>query len=232
MKKQVLALAALAVFGAAAHADDGLTANVSLATKYKYRGQDQSSPEKTFLPAIQGGFDYTLGNLYVGNWNSSIGFAGGTEIDVYGGMKGELSPGLGYDVGVLTYYYPGYQTAAANTTELYGALSYSILSFKYSHTISGKYFGIVDGQNTGYFDLSANYDLMPGLTLNAHVGFTNFSSGGKDNGGKNYFDYKIGVTKDLGKGLSAGAAFVDANKDSYYGDMNKGRVVLSITKAM
>src|SRR5574341_302757 len=102
MKKSLVVIALASLSAAAAHAD-GLTANVSLASKYKYRGQDQSDTTSSVRPAIQGGFDYALGGLYVGTWASSIGFATGTELDVYGGSKGDLGSGLGYDVGVLRY---------------------------------------------------------------------------------------------------------------------------------
>lgn len=233
MKKSVLAFAALAVFAGAAAAEDGLTANVTLASKYKYRGQDQSDDQKAFLPAIQGGFDYTLGGLYLGNWNSSIGFAGGTEVDLYGGYKGEVTPGLGYDVGVLTYRYPGTGNSPLNTTEIYGALSYSIFSVKYSHTVSSKYFGIDEGKGTGYLDLSANYEVAAGLTLNAHVGLTRLPGDAKAATGLvNYTDYKLGATYDLGKGMSVSGAYVGANKKDVWGDINKGRLVVALTKAM
>src|SRR5687768_11616302 len=147
MKKTLLALAALATFAGAVQAD--LTANVSLTTKYKYRGQDQSDIEKDVVPAIQGGFDYSLGGFYLGNWNSSIGFAHGTEVDVYGGYKGTAGS-IGYDVGVLQYWYPGTGVSSLNTTEIYGAVSFNILTAKYSHTVSDEYFAIPGGRGTGY----------------------------------------------------------------------------------
>ncbi len=225
-----IALAAAAVFTTSAFAD-GLTANVAVATKYKYRGQDQSDPTKDAVPAIQGGFDYTLGSFYLGNWNSSIGFANGTEMDFYGGYKGKVSV-LDYDVGVLTYYYPGTGGSAANTTEIYGQLGWEFITAKYSLTVSDKYFGITDGKNTGYFDLSANYEIAKGLTLNGHVGTTQFSSGAKNVGAVNYTDYKLGATYDLGNGLSLAGAYVGADKKNVYGDINKGRVIVTLSKAM
>jgi uncharacterized protein (TIGR02001 family) len=231
MKKSILAFAALAVFAGAASAD-GLSANVSLVTKYKYRGQDQSDPTKEAVPAIQGGFDYALGGFYVGNWNSSVGFAHGTEMDFYGGYKGDLS-GIGYDVGLLQYYYPGSGASPLNTTEIYGGLSYSIFSLKYSHTVSSKYFGIEEGQNTGYLDLSANYEIAKGLTLNAHVGYTKLPGDAKDLSGlDDYVDYKLGATYDLGNGFSVSGAYVGANKKDVWGDINKGRVIVALSKAM
>lgn len=230
MKRALTTAAALAVLSLNAQAD-GLTANVTVASKYKYRGQDQSDTKEDFIPAIQGGFDYASGAFYIGNWNSSIGFAHGTEVDLYGGFKGEAA-GMGYDVGVLTYYYPGTGASVLNTTELYGALSYGIVSAKYSLTVSDKYFGVPDGNGTGYLDLSANYEFMPGTTLNAHVGYTGFSSGAKDVGAVNYTDYKLGATKDLGNGFSASAAWVGADKDKQWAGVNKDRFVLTLTKSM
>lgn len=229
MLKKILVLASLAAVGGAALADDGLTANVTVASKYKYRGQDQSDITKDFLPAIQGGFDYTKGAFYLGNWNSSIGFAGGTEMDFYGGYKGEAA-GLAYDVGVLQYYYPG--LTAANTTEIYGALTYSIATAKLSYVASDKYFGATDSRGTLYLDLSANYEIAKGLTLNGHVGYTKLASG--SNYGPDYADYKLGVTYDYGKGITAAAAYVGATKDGAadYGALNKGRLVLSVSKAL
>lgn len=231
MKKILLAFTALAMFSGAAMAD-GLSANVTLASKYKYRGQDQSDSEKDVVPAIQGGFDYALGGFYLGNWNSSIGFGHGTEMDFYGGYKGDLS-GIGYDVGVLTYYYPGTGASVLNTTEIYGALSYGIASLKYSHTVSSKYFGIEEGEGTGYLDLSANYEIVPKLTLNAHVGATLLSSDAKNLSGLvNYTDYKVGATYDLGNGFALAGAYVGANKKDVWGDINKGRLIVTLTKSM
>ena len=48
---------------------------MALTSNYKFRGQDQdTSKNKGFKPAIQGGFDYAFGEsgLYIGNWNSSV----------------------------------------------------------------------------------------------------------------------------------------------------------------
>ena len=235
MNKSLVVLALGMLSGALAQAQEAapaVTTNFSLTSNYKFRGQDQGNKPANFKPAIQGGFDYSNSGFYVGNWNSSIGWTpnGSLEIDVYGGYKGEIAAGFGYDVGVLTYWYPGFKDA--NTTEIYGGLTFSFLTFKYSHTVSGKYFGFVDGQNTGYFDLGANYEVIKGLTINAHVGTTAFSGGAKDNGGKNYTDYKLGATYDLGSGFSVAGAFVGSDKRSYFGDINKGRFILTLTKAM
>ena len=176
---------------------------------------------------------------------SSVGFADGTEVDLYGGYKGQITKDLAYDVGVLQYWY---RETAANTTELYAAISYAFLTLKYSGTVSKDYFAFgkaafdnaggalastPKGRGTGYLDLAANYEVVKGVTLNGHVGYTRLSSDLRNDAGyESYMDYKLGATYDLGNGFSAAGAFVGANKKNFYGDLNKGRVIVSITKAM
>src|ERR1700712_871076 len=131
-----------------------LTANISLTTNYKFRGQDQDVLGRNNLyktssvkPAVQGGFDYAFGEsgFYVGNWNSSVNWVSGNsiEMDVYGGYKFKASV-FDFDVGVLTYVYPG--NTVGNTTEIYGAATYTdekigAFTLKYSSTVSKDYFG-------------------------------------------------------------------------------------------
>lgn len=104
------------------------------------------------------------------------------------------------------------------------------------------------GRNTGYIEVNANYPVIDKLTLNGHVGYTHMAKklrdasfdGGEggiiDVGVKSYYDYKIGLTYDLsavaGSGVSVAAAYVGANKKDFYGDINKGRVILTLSKAM
>lgn len=137
-----------------------LTANVSLTTNYKFRGQDQdTSKVKAVKPALQGGFDYTFGEtgFYVGNWNSSVNWLSGNslESDIYGGYKFKAGD-VDLDVGLLTYIYPG--NSAGNTTEVYGAATFGPVTAKYSHTLSKDYFAYagpgMKGRNTGYLNLA------------------------------------------------------------------------------
>ncbi len=255
MKKSLVLMSMLAVAAGAARADDPppppFTANVAVTSNYKYRGQDQGNNK----PAIQGGFDYTMNGFYVGNWNSSIGFtSAGIEMDFYGGYRGEFAKDFGYDVGILQYYYPQKDKVVSfDTTEIYGALTFNVFTLKYSHTVSSDYFGFGEsfekgvpltyrpkGRNTGYLDLSANVPLVDKLTLNAHVGYTRFPSAlrniddgtGMNIGLPNYYDYKLGLTYDLGSGFSLAGAVVGANKKNYYGDVNKVRGIVSISKSM
>lgn len=209
-----------------------LTANVSLTSNYKFRGQDQdASRSKTVKPAVQGGFDYAFGDTgwYVGNWNSSVDWVPGNslETDFYGGYK--FSSGdIAWDLGALAYVYSG--GSDFNTAELYAAAGFGPLTAKYSHTVSKKYFGAVGGRNTGYFNLAFAQEVAPKVTLKAAVGYTRFSSDVENT--PNYADYSVGGAYDFGDGLSLGAAVVGANKKNHYGHINKNRFVVSLTKAL
>ena len=225
------ALLAGAFPAVAQEAASAVTGNINLTTKYKFRGQDQSDPARAVLPAVQGGFDYTSGGLYVGNWNSSIGFSGGTEMDFYGGWRGEAS-GVAYDVGVLYYYYPEAGSSGVNTTELYAGVTFGPVGLKYSHSVS-EYFGFDESKNTGYLEANLNHDLGRGVTLNAHVGATRFPGDAKTlNGIEDYVDYKLGVTYDIGSGFAVAAAYVGANKRGTWGDINKNRLVVTLSKTL
>ena len=200
---------------AAAEPASSLSFNVGLVSDYRYRGISQSR----LKPAISGGADYShASGLYVGTWLSSIkwikdaGGDGSVEWDVYGGYKGTAGP-IGYDVGVLRYQYPSNALAvSANTTEVYGALTWEMLTVKYSHSVTNL-FGFSDSKNSGYLDLSANFDLGSGWTLTPHVGHQWI----KNNNDAAYTDYSVTLTKDLGHGFTASAAVVgtDASKALY-----------------
>lgn len=243
MKKSILLSAVMALAYASAHAENPptspFTANLSLTSNYKFRGQDQGNNK----PALQGGFDYAKDGFYIGNWNSSIGFTdAGIEMDLYAGYKGVVSEALGYDLGILQYYYPQKDRQVDfNTTELYGALSSGPATLKYSHTVSKDYFGfgggVARGRNTGYLDLAINYEIVPSLTFNGRVGYTRFSSDLRDSVDvPNYYDYKVGVTYDLskfvGSGVSISGAIVGASEKGFYGDVNKARFIATLTKAL
>jgi uncharacterized protein (TIGR02001 family) len=211
---------------APAAAPSPFTGNFTIASEYLYRNIAQTRGK----PALQGGFDYAhASGFYIGTWGSNIswisdavaGASSSLELDVYGGYKGSAGP-LGYDVGVLTYNYPGTgkPTGAAkpDTTEVYGALSWNWLTVKYSHSTTSL-FGWTkpDGSKTrgsGYLEVNANYDMGAGLTLIGHVGHQKV----KGLSDASYSDYKVGVTKDVGFGV-IGATVAGTNaKDSCSGD--------------
>jgi uncharacterized protein (TIGR02001 family) len=244
IQKTAIAVAASGLFATAAFAQTApaaeapeaspITANISLTSDYRYRGISQSN----LRPAIQGGFDYAHeSGFYIGNWNSSIAWvnnlstavSSSVEMDFYAGVKKELiGEGFASDLGVLQYYYPtsGNFTSPnvnPNTTEIYAAQNYTfgpVTGFlKFSYAVTNT-FGNQNSSGSYYPDLTANYDTgIWGLALNAHVGYqyiagTATGSTTSNSSMYSYTDWKFGVTKDFGAGLSLSAAYIgtDAKK--------------------
>ena len=185
--------------------------NVGLTSDYRYRGITQSR----FKPAVSAGADYAHSSgLYVGTWLTTIKWvkdAGGDaplEWDVYGGYKGTAGP-LGYDVGFLRYNYPSHKLAVSpNTTEIYGALTWNVLTLKYSHSLTNL-FGFADSKHSSYLDLAATLDLGDGWSVVPHVG----RQGVRHNGALAYTDYALTLNKDFGNGLVASATVIGTNAD-------------------
>ena len=81
-----------------------VSANVSFATDYIWRGMTQTGEE----PAISGGFDYAAdGGFYAGIWGSNVNFSegAGSELDVYFGYAFETESGIGIDISYVDFKY-------------------------------------------------------------------------------------------------------------------------------
>ncbi len=219
-----------------------LSANVSLTSDYVFRGVSQTQNG----PAIQGGFDYAhASGFYVGTWGSNVDWVSlgykdnnSMEIDLYGGYRGSAGD-FGYDVGAITYYYPGDDVTGAtdpDTTEIYLSGSWKFLSAKYSHVVSKNIFGwtTTDGGKTRgsyYVELNGNYDLGNGWGVLGHVGYQDI----KDNSDASYTDWKVGVSKDVGFGVAT-LAYSDTNADKVAytwadEEVADGRVFVSFSKS-
>ena len=208
---------------AAPEAASTLSFNVGVVSDYRFRSVAQTS----FKPALQAGVDYAhKSGLYVGAWGSNIswikdyiGATDGTlEVDLYGGYKGEIAKDFTFDIGVIAYQYPN-NTADrvlvnANTTEVYGALTFGIVTAKYSQS-TGNFIANPDSKGSAYFELAAAFDLGNGFTLTPHVGRQTIPN--QVNSAGDYTDYSLTLVKDFGNGLSASlAAMTTDAKDSFY----------------
>ena len=205
--------------------------NLTLTTDYRFRGVSQTFGD----PALQGGVDFTLpSNFYVGTWASVVDkeiFANsrGFEWDIYGGYKWQLRQGLVVDVGLLQYLYP--TESLYSTLEAYAGVSYEWLSFKYSHSLSNRFFGVSGARGSQYYDLTANYPLGNGLHAVGHYGVQRIHNNGGD-----YTDWRLGLTKEW-KGLTWGASYFDTdstfdftNRAGRTRDLGDGGFVLSVSK--
>jgi uncharacterized protein (TIGR02001 family) len=218
--------------------------NVGLFSQYIFRGLTQTNNK----PALQGGFDVShKSGLYIGGWSSNVSWlrdnqgyidstgtslsgvyssGGSLEIDLYGGFKTDIN-GVGIDLGALQYYYPGAHNKSfdkANTTELYGAISYGWLQAKVSGVVSKDAWGFGKKYNAGtngddergtyYAELNANIPLADtGITALLHVGRQEFNQAKSShtNPEASYTDWKVGLTKGFDGGVNIGAFYTDTN---------------------
>ena len=220
-KKILLACAAALALAAPSITYADVAFNVAAFSDYRYRGISQTR----LKPALQGGVDYSNGPVYLGAWASNIkwikdfGGDANIEIDLYGGLKGELSKELTYDIGVLTYQYPSNKLSpSANTTEIYGALTYGPATLKYSHALTNT-FANADSKNSYYLDLSATFDVGGGLIVTPHIGYQKIK--GPFAGPGSYSDFALTLSKDF-SGLVVSGALVgtDADKVFYASPVN------------
>ena len=211
-KKALLACAAALALAAPSITYADVAFNVAAFSDYRYRGISQTR----LKPALQGGVDYSNGPVYLGAWASNIkwikdfGGDANIEIDLYGGFKGELSKELTYDIGVLAYQYPSNKLSpSANTTEIYGALTYGPATLKYSHALTNT-FANADSKNSYYLDLSATFDVGGGLIVTPHIGYQKIK--GPFAGPGSYSDFALTLSKDF-SGLVVSGALVGTDAD-------------------
>lgn len=220
-KKSLLAFVAALAAASPAVSYADVAFNVGAFSDYRYRGISQTRVK----PAVQAGVDFSSGPFYVGAWASNIkwiedfGGDANIEIDLYGGYKGAISKELSYDIGVLTYQYPSNKLSpSANTTEIYGALTYGPATLKYSHAVTNT-FANPDSKNSYYLDLSASFDVGGGLMVTPHLGYQKIN--GPFSGPGSYTDYALTVSKDFSGFVVSGAVIgTNADKTFYASPVN------------
>jgi uncharacterized protein (TIGR02001 family) len=241
MRKSLITTAVLGALAAPSFvfaADLTVAYNVGLYSQYIFRGLTQTDRG----PAVQGGVDLTHSSgFYLGAWGTNISWlrddyfgattynsGGRVELDLYGGYRYNFANGVGIDFGALQYVYPGSRNkgffARANTTEIYGALSYGWVQAKISSVVSkgawsiGKHpgnesSGGENAQGTYYAELNATIpvsDLIgakdgaaSGITGIAHIARQEFNAG-SPNDPSSYTDYKLGLQKSFSEGALNG----------------------------
>jgi uncharacterized protein (TIGR02001 family) len=217
------AMSQTAAPAAPAAPESTLSFNVGVVSDYRFRSVSQTS----FKPALQGGVDFAhASGAYIGAWASNVSWIkdyvgatdGTSEVDLYLGYKGAISADLAFDIGVITYQYPG-NTADkvlvnANTTEVYGALTYGIATVKYSQS-TGNFIANPNSSGSSYLELAATFDLGSGFSLTPHVGRQTIPNQAGNAG--DYTDFSLALGKDFGGGLTGSlTAYSTDAKDAFY----------------
>jgi len=211
IKKTLIATALLASTSPVLAEIPDVSANVTLATDYIFRGVSQTDNQF----AIQGGFDWASDmGIYVGTWASNVDsqfFGGGTdpqiELDLYGGYSKELSNGFGYDLGYLRYQYPGASSVGTNEYFLKGSYKGFSASVNYSPSLK---FAFSD-ESAWYWAAGYDYTFPYEIDFSAHVGYSAGQAFDDDDVfGGTYTDWSLGVSKNV-IGVDLGLMYTDTN---------------------
>jgi uncharacterized protein (TIGR02001 family) len=198
-----LAAALCAVAGGASAA--GFTVTPALTTDYDFRGISQTDESETF----QLGLNYGLENgVYIGAWGSEVDFGSSSdaiwEADaIVGYAFGDAKEGVGYDVGIVGYFYPSSSTTH-DTYEIYAGVSKGWFSGKLY--FAPDYDAVEQGKKAFYADTAVAIPLPNDFTLGVHAGY----SFGSAWGDSEHLDYSVGVTKPLGQ-VDLNLKYVNSN---------------------
>lgn len=193
-----------------AHAIEGLSANVGVASQYFYRGVAQ-----TTTASASAGVDYERGNFSVGTWAADV--EDGIEVDLYASYGFEFDSGLGLSAGVTTYQYTGDFDSAYNEVNL-GA-SFKFIEIAYS---VGKHDG-----DTALGIIEADYDFLS-ITAEYEGFYATYGTWGKDLDG-DYIELGYG-TEVSGFDLSVALIANSSELDIETGDGDES-LVFSVSKS-
>lgn len=204
-----------------------VTGSVSVTSDYRFRGLSQSDKD----PAAQSSININHeSGLYVGTWVSTIddqtslpGY-GDVEIDLYGGFTKTLDNGLGFDVGLLYYYYadaPNRFAGARNDTDFfepYASMNYTLGPANVKVGVNYAWNGQAglggDDSFYVYSNLGVSIPNTP-VKLLGHIGRSKGALGAfnLDPDDDSYVDWSLGAEASH-KGFTLGVQYVDTDVTS------------------
>ena len=226
-----IALTAAALVASPSAAEEGagpapvsVSGNVTLVTDYRFRGVSLSGGD----PAIQGGITVSHDSgLYAGTWASSIDdggtdIFGDAEVDLFGGWSGSVAEGIGLDVGMLYYAYPGNAKGVdAEFFEPYATISGQLgpVQAKLGVNYAWDQKAIAGDNLYVHTELSSGIPTTP-VTLSAHLGYTNGSLAPTLLAGTNddsALDWSLGASATVLGKLTLGVSYVGVEGPSIDG---------------
>ncbi len=244
--------------------------SVTLVSDYIFRGQSQTWGGPALQVSIEAAHS---SGFYAGFFASNVSDhwlpGAAVETDLYGGYRTKVADTFGVDVGAVYYMYPGANWSDSpftgfnarnrlDTAEAYVAVSWEWLTFKTGRTlneyfgwstnnspVNGGFFGDLNAGVTGntrgshYFELNAAYDVAEGWNVSGLIGRQIV----RHSTGLDISYYKVGVTRTLPDGWSAGLFYSASSEPNAYkdfvsldngrstSDIAKDKVFVSVTKA-
>lgn len=200
-----------------------VTGSFGVTSDYRFRGLSQSHEHLAGQGTINVNHE---SGLYVGTWASTIdddyslpGY-GNYEIDLYGGYTKTLDSGLGFDVGMLYYFYadaPARIGGVKNNTDFfepYASVNYSIgpANVKVGANYAWSQSGLGDQDSLYlYSNLAVTVPKTP-VKLLGHVGRSDGALGAfnLDPADESYLDWSLGAEVAY-QGFTLGISYVDTD---------------------
>lgn len=200
-----------------------VTGNFGVTSDYRFRGLSQSHEHLAGQGTINVNHE---SGLYVGTWASTIddehslhGY-GDVEVDLYGGYTKTLDSGLGFDVGMLYYFYAGAPSrigGVKNDTDFfepYASVNYSIgpANVKVGANYAWSQSGLGDEDSLYlYSNLAVTVPNTP-VKLLGHVGRSDGALGAfnLDPADESYLDWSLGAEVAY-QGFTLGVSYVDTD---------------------
>jgi len=219
------------------------TGMAAITSNYIFRGVSQTDDD----PAVQGSFEYKHPvGFYTGVWGSNVDDSvseGNVELDLYAGFRKEIAEGLGLDLSIIYYWYPGdSQSTQRDYVEGHVGLSYLFsklpldpnlgLGFNYSPDFFGE-----DG-NGYYVNGTLRLTLPYQFTLGFELGYqyvegdktTGNGAGLNDGDGYDYLFWRIGISKEL-LGFVLDLSYYDTSESQYFGKIGDDHIVFTISRS-
>jgi uncharacterized protein (TIGR02001 family) len=218
----------------AAHSEVEISANVTLASDYSFRGVSQTTRD----PAIQGGFDVAWDNgLYIGTWSSNVNFGiTSQELDAYIGYAGQITDDVGFDVSYIRYEYPGARSELSYN-ELAASVSWGDFTFGLGY--SNEYFNL-DSVSWWYPNVAYALSLPYDASLEFYVGWSLVDDNSAGDwvdafGDEEVLDWSVTYTIPF-RGIDLGLAVVgtDVSKSDCFGGSKdcSTRAIVSLSKSL
>jgi uncharacterized protein (TIGR02001 family) len=213
IKSRIAVAAALCAVAGAANA--GFTLTPAVTTDYDFRGVSQSNNSEEAQLAL----DWTTeSGVYFGVWGSAVDFGKTStgkkndtiwEADAKAGYAwGDAAKFLGYDVGIIGYFYPSARDTH-DVYEIYAGVTHGWFSGKFSF---GPDF---NSARSYYAETAAAIPLPNDFTFGAHLGYSfgNTWAVWSPKGVRTtyeHLDYSIGMSKKVAK-FDVNLKYVNSN---------------------
>lgn len=219
--------------------DFTITGGLTVVSDYRFRGLTQSDEKP--VPQATININHSSG-LYVGTWASALdgGPDGSTpaltnygiaEVDLYGGFTKTFN-GLGVDVGLLYYWYPGREDGLkTDFFEPYASINYTIGPV--NAKLGGNYawggqkgLNFTSGSDDNFYlygELAGSIPSTP-VTLKGHLGYSNGSLGLVNPliGDDDYWDWSVTAEAVFAGHFKVGVSYVDTDITERRGTYTKG----------